>query len=108
MTAYAVGRFHDIEMGPEIVDYLHAIDATLAPFEGRFLVHGGRPTVLEGSWPDDRVVIAFPDLQRAQDWYRSPAYQRILPLRLPRAKGDVILIDGVDADHRATDILQAA
>lgn len=108
MTAYAIGRFQDVQMGPEIVEYLETIDATLAPFDGRFIVHGASPTVLEGTWQDDLVVIAFPDLQRAQDWYRSPAYQRILPLRLAHAQGDAILVDGVDASHRATDILQGA
>jgi uncharacterized protein (DUF1330 family) len=108
MTAYAVGRFHEIEMGPAIVEYLQKIDDTLAPFDGRFLVHGARPIVLEGAWTEDFVVIAFPDLPSAQAWYESPAYQRILSLRLPRAKGDVILIDGVAASHRATDILSAA
>lgn len=107
MTAYAVGRFHTIDMGPELVEYLQAIDRTLAPFDGRFLVHGASPTVLEGEWHDDLVVIAFPDLQGAQDWYRSPAYQQILPLRLAHAQGNVILVDGVDASHRATDILPA-
>jgi uncharacterized protein (DUF1330 family) len=35
-------------MGPDIVAYVEAIDATLAPFNGRFLVHGGEKTILEG------------------------------------------------------------
>jgi hypothetical protein len=39
--SYAVGVFHDLEFGPDIVEYLHRIDETLAPFGGRFLVHGG-------------------------------------------------------------------
>lgn len=53
-------------------------------------------------------MIAFPDRQRAQDWYDSPAYRRILALRLAHAQGDVIIINGVDGTHRATDILLAA
>ncbi|MBU0726209.1 MAG: DUF1330 domain-containing protein [Alphaproteobacteria bacterium] len=105
MTAYAVGYFEEVEMGPEIVAYLEGIDATLAPFGGRFLVHGGDKTVLEGEWPGDLVVIAFPDREAARAWYESPAYARILPLRLHKAKGAALLIDGVPADHKATDIL---
>ena len=104
MTAYAVGYFDEVEMGPEIAAYLEAIDATLAPFGGRFLVHGGDKTVLEGEWPGDLIVISFPDMKAARDWYESPAYARILPLRLNRAKGAVILTEGVSEDHRATDI----
>lgn len=105
MTAYAVGYFEEVEAGPEIAAYLEAIDATLAPFDGRFLIHGGDKNVLEGEWPGDLVVIGFPDMISARAWYESPAYGRILALRLNKAKGAVILIEGVGEDHRATDIL---
>jgi uncharacterized protein (DUF1330 family) len=33
-------------MGPQIIEYLQRIDATLKPFAGRFLVHGGGVEVL--------------------------------------------------------------
>ncbi|MEQ8249994.1 MAG: DUF1330 domain-containing protein [Oceanibaculum nanhaiense] len=105
MTAYAVGYFEEVEMGPEIAAYLEDIDATLAPFDGRFLIHGGDKAVLEGEWPGDLVVIAFPDMKAARAWYESPTYARLLPLRLNKAKGAVILIEGVGEGHRATDIL---
>jgi uncharacterized protein (DUF1330 family) len=108
MPAYAIGHLHDVVMGPEIVAYLERIDATLAPFEGRFLIHGGPVDVLEGEWRGDLVVIAFPDRERARSWYESQAYQDILPLRTRHAKGDVILIEGVGDEHRATDILTPA
>lgn len=105
MTAYAVAHLRRVALGPPIAEYLERIDATLAPFGGRFLVHGGDRTVLEGSWPGDLVVIAFPDRARACAWYGSEAYQRILPLRTRNAEGDVILVPGVGEDHRATDVL---
>ncbi|HET6467075.1 MAG TPA: DUF1330 domain-containing protein [Geminicoccaceae bacterium] len=105
MTAYAVAHLHEVEMGPEIVEYLERIDATLAPFGGRFLVHGGETTVLEGSWRGDLIVIAFPDRARARAWYDSAAYQRILRLRTGHARGEVVLVDGVPDGHRATDVL---
>ena len=106
MTAYAVAHLRDVEMGPDIVAYLEAIDATLAPFGGRFVIHGGGDKEeLEGAWPGDLIVIGFPDRNAARAWYASPAYQAILPLRTRNSRGDAILIDGVDDDHRATDIL---
>ncbi|MGF1619860.1 MAG: DUF1330 domain-containing protein [Rhodomicrobiaceae bacterium] len=104
MTSYAVAHLRSVVMGPDIVAYVEAIDATLAPFNGRFLVHGGKKTILEGNWEGDLIVIAFPDAGSAERWYASPAYQAILPLRTGNAQGDVILIDGVDDDHKATDI----
>ena len=105
MSAYAVAHLRKVDLGPEIVAYLEQIDATLAPFGGRFLIHGGEKTVLEGCWPGDLIVIAFPDRRKAHAWYASTAYQRILALRKDHAEGDVIIVDGVSPGHRATDIL---
>jgi uncharacterized protein (DUF1330 family) len=105
MTAYAIGHLHDVRMGPDIAAYLEGIDATLAPFGGRFVIHGGSAEVLEGEWSGDLIAIAFPDIDAARAWYASDAYQAIAGLRTRNASGAVILIDGVPEDHRATDIL---
>lgn len=106
MKAYAVGLLHAVRFGPPIVEYLERIDATLAPHGGRFLIHGGPRTVLEGDLPGDLIVIEFPDMDRARAWYDSPAYRAILPLRRENAEGTVFLIEGVAAYHKATDILK--
>ncbi|MFQ3786376.1 DUF1330 domain-containing protein [Halomonas sp. A29] len=105
MTAYAIARLQDVTMGPEIVEYLEKIDATLAPYGGRYLIHGGTPQVLEGSWQGDTIMLGFPDLEQARAWYHSEAYRRILPLRTANAVGDVILVEGVEEGHRGVDIL---
>ena len=108
MSAYAIAHIQSIDVGPAIVEYLERIDATLAPYEGRFIVHGGPADVREGRFQGDLIVIAFPDLDRAQRWYESPAYRAIVSLRTDNSDGWVILIDGVPSDHRATDVLGAA
>jgi uncharacterized protein (DUF1330 family) len=105
MPTFAIARLENVRMGPEIVQYLERIDATLAPFGGRFRVHGGPYEVVEGSWSGDVVVLEFPDRRAARSWYESPAYRDILPLRTEHASSDVIFIDTVAEDHRATDIL---
>ena len=85
-----------------LLDY----DGTLAPFNGHFVIHGARPNVREGVWRGDLIAIAFPDLDTARAWYESDAYRQIQPLRARHASGPLILIDGVDARHKATDILR--
>lgn len=106
MTTYAVAHLRNVRMGPDIVAYLERIDATLAPYGGRFIIHGGEKLTLEGgNLADDLIVIAFPHRRAATDWYGSESYRAILPLRLANAEGDVFLIDGVDEHHCATDIL---
>ncbi len=105
MTSYAVGILNGVKMGPPIVEYLQRIDATLAPYDGHFIVHGGAPAMLEGSAPGTLIVIEFPERSMAEQWYGSPAYQQILPLRTENSTSTVFLIDGVGRDHLATDVL---
>lgn len=105
MMCYAVGILSEVRMGPPIVEYLERIDATLAPYDGHFIVHGAEADVREGPSPGSVVIIEFPDRFRAEEWYASPAYQEILPLRTDNAVSTVFLIDGVDRTHRATDVL---
>ncbi|QGZ63448.1 DUF1330 domain-containing protein [Paraburkholderia acidisoli] len=107
MTTYAIGHLHHVEMGPDIVEYLEKIDATLAPFGGRFLVHGGPVESLEGAFSGDLIVIEFASRERARAWYRSSDYQAILPLRTSHSTSDVFFIDQVSMPHRATDVLHA-
>ncbi|PHK95680.1 hypothetical protein CR162_07485 [Pseudoroseomonas rhizosphaerae] len=108
MTCYAVGLLHAVQMGPGIVAYLEGIDATLAPYGGRFVIHGGPQEALEGACDRDLIVIAFPDRAAARAWYGSPGYRAILPHRLRHARGEVFLIEGMGEGHRATDILRGA
>jgi uncharacterized protein (DUF1330 family) len=105
MPAYAVAHMRQVTMGPAIVEYLERIDVTLAPFGGRFVVHGGQVEVVEGTWPGHLIVIEFPDRARAHDWYRSAGYQQIVALRTDNSHSDVIVVEGVGRDHRATDVL---
>ncbi len=62
--------------------YVAAVPATLAPFAGEVVLRGERRRALAGD--DDReriVVIRFPDLAAVESWYRSDAYQSLVPLR---------------------------
>lgn len=105
MSAYGIAHLRNVKVGPQIVEYLQRIDATLEPFGGRFIVHGGAKDVLEGEWPGDLIVIEFPDRQAARQWYGSPAYAEIKALRTDYSEGDLVIVDGVSADHKAIEVL---
>ena len=107
MSTYAIAHVRKANLGPPIVEYLQRIDATLEPFGGRFLVHGGKAEAVEGQWSGDLIIIEFPDRSHAWRWYESAAYQAILPLRRENTEGEVIFIDTVAAGHRSTDLLSA-
>jgi uncharacterized protein (DUF1330 family) len=54
----------------------------LIPFGGRFLVRGGKATRVEGDAPLPRIsIIEFDSLDKAQGWYNSAAYQKLVPVR---------------------------
>lgn len=107
MTAYALAHLRNVDFGDAIIDYLQRIDATLAPYDGRFLVHGGNVTAAEGEWDGDIVIIEFPDRASVEGWYESPDYQAILPLRTEHSQSIAVVVDGVPAGYRATDGLAA-
>lgn len=69
---------------------------TVRAFDGEFIVRGGALSIVEGEWPHPRlVVIEFPSRAKAEEWYKSPAYQRLIPLRQKASTGNLVIVDGV-------------
>ncbi|MFJ9542252.1 DUF1330 domain-containing protein [Streptomyces sp. NPDC101225] len=101
MSAYAIAHLREAAPHPEIAEYIERITATFVPYGGRFLVHGARHEVKEGSWPGHVVVIGFPSMGEARAWWDSAAYQEIAPLRSRHIAGDIVLVPGVEEDYDA-------
>ncbi|MFJ3233838.1 DUF1330 domain-containing protein [Streptomyces sp. NPDC086787] len=95
MTAYAIAHLKEAAPHPDIAEYIDRIAATFEPYGGRFLVHAAQHEVMEGSWPGHVVVIGFPGIGEARDWWDSPAYREIAPLRSRHIEGDIVLVSGV-------------
>ena len=100
---YAVAYLRDVSFNDQIIAYLERIDTTLDEYGGRFVIHGGQLHPVEGEWSGALVVIEFPSTQAALDWYASPAYQEILPLRTENSHSIATVVDGVPTGYRATD-----
>lgn len=95
MSAYVVVQ-EDIKDEAMFDQYRKQVMPTISAHGGKFIVRGGKLTVLEGEWPIPRfVILEFPSRQAAETWYRSPEYQKILPLRLKSGTGNLIIVDGV-------------
>ena len=76
--------------------YGAAVPGTLAPFNGKYLVRGGKVTPVEGDAPKGRfVVLVFDSVEKAVAWESSPAYEAIKPLRHSSAKSRVFIAEGV-------------
>ncbi|HWA45362.1 MAG TPA: DUF1330 domain-containing protein [Hypericibacter adhaerens] len=96
MKAYTIGQI-DITDPAAYEAYRKEVMPTITAFGGKFIVRGGTLTKLEGDWPYARaVVIEFPSREAAEGWYRSPAYQKLLPLRLKASRGNFVIVDGAE------------
>ena len=94
MTAYVIVQ-ETVTDEAGFAEYRAGVVLTLEAHGGRFLVRGGELTVVEGEWPHPRlVVIEFASRAAAVAWYYSPDYQKLLPLRLRSAAGNLVIVDG--------------
>lgn len=67
---------------------------TVQLHSGRPVVVHDDPEVLYGQWTGQKVVILeFPSVQAARDWYHSPEYQACIGLREAAANVDVVLVE---------------
>lgn len=76
--------------------YRELAAASVAAYDGVYLVRGGRPQAREGDWPDARrmVIIEFPAIEVAHAWYDSPQYQAALATRTGPLGRRMLFVDG--------------
>ena len=80
----------------EIVEYQKLAPIAITHFEGKFLVRGGQITSLEGDWNPERiVVIEFPTVERAKEWWNSEIYSKAKSIRQKVAKTKMIIVEGL-------------
>ena len=78
--------------------YGEKVPETLAPFNHHYVVRGNKIQALEGEPPRGGVVIiAFDSVEKAREWYDSPAYAAIRPLRQSASKSRIFIVEGLAA-----------
>jgi len=71
--------------------------ASIAAHGGRFIVRGGEIVPLEGEAPLGRtVVVEFPNMQAAREWYASESYTEARALRDGAVRAQMYIVDGVE------------
>jgi uncharacterized protein (DUF1330 family) len=89
-AAYVIGHI-TVKDPDKWAEYRSRVPATLAPWGAQLVLRGTLATVLAGEHAyDDTVVIRFPDLQAVDNWYSSPDYRALIPLR--SAAADLVLL----------------
>jgi uncharacterized protein (DUF1330 family) len=78
-------------------DYKKLTPASIAAYGGKFIVRGSKTETLEGDWqPGRMVVIEFPTVERAKQWWASDEYAPAKALRQANAETKMILLEGFE------------
>lgn len=76
--------------------YKKLTPASIAAYDGKFVVRGGKSESLEGGWqPERMVVVEFPSIERAKEWWHSDAYSAAKAIRQRSAFTKMLVIEGV-------------
>ena len=79
-------------------DYIRLAPASILAHGGRYLARGGATEVLEGGWTPSRLVILeFPSVERAKEWWSSPEYAAPKALRQATADTELVILEGLDS-----------
>jgi uncharacterized protein (DUF1330 family) len=77
--------------------YHEQFEATLTPFGGRLVCFGATIVPLEGMDGSTAraAIVVFPSLQAGRDWFESPTYRKIAPLRQRSAQTRGFFVEGL-------------
>jgi len=77
-------------------NYKSLVPASIAAYGGRFIARGGTTENLEGEWAPERIVVLeFPSLDKARQWWASPEYSDAKAIRMRAAQTRMIATEGV-------------
>jgi len=95
MSAYIIVQV-TVKQPGEYEAYKAMVPSSLAAYDGKFAVRGGICETLEGSWKPARlVVLEFPTVALAKEWWASPEYREASLLRQRTAHTEMIVVEGV-------------
>ena len=95
MSAYIIAKIQ-IKNREIYAKYEKGFMSIFEKYQGELLSVDETPTVLEGSWPETRTVIArFKDREAALKWYKSEEYQELVQYRLQASTADIIISQGI-------------
>ena len=94
MPAYIIV---DIEVTDPVQyeDYKKLAAATVEAYDGRYIVRGGTAEQLEGDRTPNRIVVLeFPTVNRAKEWWASEDYKPAKAMRHASATSQMIVVEG--------------
>ena len=96
MAAYVIARV-SVTDWDQYNEYIKVTPGIISKFGGRFIVRGGETVTLEG--PEEKwriVVLEFPDLAKAKEFYYSPEYTDARKIREGASLAQFVAVAGID------------
>jgi uncharacterized protein (DUF1330 family) len=94
VTAYLLLDFSVVDL-PGFLPYVEAIPAFIGKHGGRYLVRGVEPTVMEGDWaPERMVILEFPSRENARAFLDDADARNLFDLRHRTTNSKLVLVDG--------------
>ncbi|HEX4003348.1 MAG TPA: DUF1330 domain-containing protein [Candidatus Acidoferrales bacterium] len=95
MPAYIVFQRDSTIDQKELDTYGPLAMASAAGHPAKALVVYGKHEVLEGAPVEGVVILEFPSVEAAKNWYDSPAYREAREHRFKGAKYRAVLVQGI-------------
>lgn len=76
--------------------YKQLAPPSITQYGGRYIARGGKVETLEGDWAPQRfVILEFPSLDRAKEWWSSKEYADARALRQATARSKMLVVEGL-------------
>ncbi len=94
MAGYLIGRV-EVTKPEKYKNYTALTPRAVAAYDGEFIVRGGASMTLEGEEEKRRlIVIRFPSVEQANNFWNSPEYQRAKIERAGAADMQAVIVEG--------------
>ena len=80
-------------------EFVAGVPAVVEKYGGRYLARSGEISVMVGDWQPERIVlIEFETIDQVQEFFASPEYLALVPLREKSAISRAIIVPGYEYD----------
>jgi len=91
--AYLVVTIREILDQAAFDEYADRVRPILQKYDGWWVAIEAQHVTRAGTWPYVRtVLVEFPSIDRAQQWYDSPEYREIIPLRQRAIDANIVMV----------------
>ncbi len=94
MEAFVVFTREETTDPQELATYSAGVGPSFEGHDVTFLAAYGAMQHLEGEPVEGAVILRFPTMQAARDWYDSPAYQTIAAHRFAGSRYRAFIVEG--------------